>query len=427
MNPLSENVTCDLLIIGTGMAGMAAALFAARRGIDAVQVGLTGEIGFASGLMDLLGVHPVESGRPVDDPWEGIARLCRDEPRHPYARVDEVTIRKAIETVLAFLAESDYPHVALDRSNQMVVTPVGTMKRTYAVPHTMQHGPAAFTDREACLLIDFNGLKGFSARQIASSLEGRWPDIRPLRVDFPGGGDELYVEHAARALDAPSVREKLIAAVRPRVGDAVAVGFPALLGMYRTLEVMEALQQGLGVPVFEIPTMVPGVTGLRLREIFEQRLPAMGIRPFFQQKVNAAQRLPDGHWRFGVGSGGVDAHITARAAIVCSGRFFGKGLYADRMGIRETIFDLPVAQPEDRSHWHHKDLMHPEGHPINRAGINVDAQFRPVDGHGQTIYSNLFAAGSILAHQDWIRQKCGSGLAIATTYGAVQSCARMLA
>jgi glycerol-3-phosphate dehydrogenase subunit B len=33
----------------------------------------------------------------------------------------------------------------------------------------------------------------------------------------------------------------------------------------------------------------------------------------------------------------------------------------------------------------------------------------------------LFAIGSILAHQDWIRMKCGSGLAIATAYGAVKA------
>lgn len=33
------------------------------------------------------------------------------------------------------------------------------------------------------------------------------------------------------------------------------------------------------------------------------------------------------------------------------------------------------------------------------------------------------AAGAILAHQDWVRQKCGSGLAIATAYGAVRACA----
>jgi glycerol-3-phosphate dehydrogenase subunit B len=123
----------------------------------------------------------------------------------------------------------------------------------------------------------------------------------------------------------------------------------------------------------------------------------------------------------------IDFRITARSAIMCSGRFFGKGLHADRHGIRETIFDLPVVQPKDRAAWHHKDLLHLEGHPINRAGVAVDGQFHPVDSNGQMLYPNLFAAGSILAHQDWKRQKCGSGLAIATAYGAVQACARMLA
>jgi hypothetical protein len=33
----------------------------------------------------------------------------------------------------------------------------------------------------------------------------------------------------------------------------------------------------------------------------------------------------------------------------------------------------------------------------------------------------LFAAGSILAHQDWMRMKCGSGLALSTAYAAVNS------
>ncbi len=50
---------CDLCIIGTGLAGMAATLFAATRGLSVVQAGHTGEIIFASGWLDLLGVHPV--------------------------------------------------------------------------------------------------------------------------------------------------------------------------------------------------------------------------------------------------------------------------------------------------------------------------------------------------------------------------------
>jgi glycerol-3-phosphate dehydrogenase subunit B len=52
----------------------------------------------------------------------------------------------------------------------------------------------------------------------------------------------------------------------------------------------------------------------------------------------------------------------------------------------------------------------------------VDECFRPLNASGKVIFDNLFAAGTILAHQDWIRQKCGSGLAIATAYGAIKAC-----
>ena len=40
---------------------------------------------------------------------------------------------------------------------------------------------------------------------------------------------------------------------------------------------------------------------------------------------------------------------------------------------------------------------------------------------GKPVFDNLFAAGSILAHQDWMRMKCGSGLAMATAYAAVDA------
>ena len=48
--PESESITYDLAIIGTGMAGMAAGLFAANRGLSIAQIGGTKEIIFASGL-----------------------------------------------------------------------------------------------------------------------------------------------------------------------------------------------------------------------------------------------------------------------------------------------------------------------------------------------------------------------------------------
>ena len=39
---------------------MAATLFAAKQGLHVVQAGLTGEVIYASGVFDLLGVYPPE-------------------------------------------------------------------------------------------------------------------------------------------------------------------------------------------------------------------------------------------------------------------------------------------------------------------------------------------------------------------------------
>ena len=77
----------DLCIIGAGLAGLAATLFAANRDLTCVEVGQTGEINFASGFLDLLGVHPVVEQHPWTDPWAGIETLVRDIPQHPYARL----------------------------------------------------------------------------------------------------------------------------------------------------------------------------------------------------------------------------------------------------------------------------------------------------------------------------------------------------
>jgi glycerol-3-phosphate dehydrogenase subunit B len=80
-----------------------------------------------------------------------------------------------------------------------------------------------------------------------------------------------------------------------------------------------------------------------------------------------------------------------------------------------------VHQPPTRDLWHHKDLLNRAGHAVNRSGLEVDDRFRPLDRNGRPVFPNLRAAGSVLAHQDWVREKSGSGLAIATAFGAVQS------
>ena len=93
-------------------------------------------------------------------------------------------------------------------------------------------------------------------------------------------------------------------------------------------------------------------------------------------------------------------------------------------GIRETLANLAVVQPEGRAAWYRPDYLDPRGHAINRAGVSVDEQWRPLNAAGKPAHPRLFAAGSLLAHQDWIRQRCGAGVAIATAYKAVERAAQ---
>ena len=46
----------NLTIIGTGMAGMAAACFAARNRIDTVQIGVNSGLIYSSGYLDLMAI-----------------------------------------------------------------------------------------------------------------------------------------------------------------------------------------------------------------------------------------------------------------------------------------------------------------------------------------------------------------------------------
>lgn len=426
MNSQRADIDCDLMVIGTGMAGMATAMFAAKKGIKAVQVGVAGQLGFASGLIDVLGIYPVAGGRVVENPWQAITSLGRKEPKHPYAMIQSNEIRTSVNAVLEFLGRADYPYVCQKENNMVMPTSAGTIKPTYAVPHTMAYGPAAMARKEPCLVIDFKSLKGYSSRQIAENLSRSWPGLRPVSIGFPEASTEMYSERMARSLENPRIREKLADLIAPHIGDACSVAMPALLGVFRTLEVTEDLSRALGLPVFEIPTMLPGAAGIRLKEIFEQHLPEMGITSFFQHKVRNLSRKKGGGWIFEVEGMNFSRLVSARTAIVCSGRFLGGGLHADRHGIKETIFSLPIAQAPERASWHQRDMLDPAGHRVNRSGIAVDRDFRPSDSNGRPVYPDLFAAGTILAGQDWMRQKCGSGLAIATAYAAFNACNNFL-
>jgi glycerol-3-phosphate dehydrogenase subunit B len=422
--PKDMTVECNLAIIGCGLSGMAAALFAAEKGFSTVQTGVSGGMIFASGLLDLMGIHPIEKGNRWTDPWAAIDALSGDIPEHPYARLDKEAIRKSFEKVVSFLGDHGLPYLKSGENNSEVMTPLGTSKHTYYVPQTMWEGVRAFKEKRPCLIVGFRELNDFSAAQIAGTLSGRWPGLRWQDVNLKGSattGGLVSGDIMARDMELAGNLEKVGTEIRPHVRDAETVGIPAILGMERSHEIVERLSQELGARVFEIPTMPLSVPGLRLNEAFTRGLFDAGVKLFFPNRIISWEETDNGNFLLGIGQGTPAKWIRAQEVILATGRFWAKGLRADRDKIRETLFDLPVSQPGERKEWHRRGFFDLRGHPANQSGIEVDKFFRPLDENGGPAFDNLFACGSILAHQDWMRMKCGSGLAISTASAAVDA------
>ncbi len=413
----------DVAVIGAGMAGLAAGVFAVNRGLSAARLGSTGDIAYTTGYLDILG-FPHDGCAPCADPRAAVAELLRGNPDHPYGKTAWEDIEGALAEFMDFLAEAGLPYVRRD-SNLTALSPMGTAKTTRAVPVTMLPGVDALARRDPCLLIDFIGLKAFSAKGIAAVLKHTWPSVTPLGLLFPDAwAGELYPEAMARALEVPDIRKALAESIRPHLGGARCVGFPAVLGITGSAAVQGHLAELLGVPVFEIPTLPPGVPGIRLRENLDDVLRAKGLM-LFSQRYAFGIRKEGGVFHVIGGESGPEFTIRARSVVLATGRFLSGGLVADRVdGISEPLCGLFVKQPASREEWHKEDFFDPGGHPVNRAGIRTDADFRPLDGRGNLVDPDIYAVGSILADHDWVREKSGAGIALASAWKAVATVAR---
>lgn len=420
MTEEARHFETDLAVIGSGIAGFAASIFALKRNITTAQTGNTGAVAYTTGYLDLLGKLEGES-ESIDNPWQGLNTLQETSPEHPLLMATPADINEAFTQFTSFLDECGIAYTSPEETNITALSPAGTLKKTLCVPASMAAGPKAFAARTPCVIIDFKGLKGFSARQVVANLQAQWPALKAERIDFPEMlSGEIYPEVMARALEVERTRIALAETIKAVAGSARVIGLPAVLGMHNPDFVKAELERLTGLEIFEIPTMPPSVPGIRLREMFEQVFPQKGLTLIPQQKVTSLNFSDDSvtlHLKDNYGP----ITITAKAVILATGRFLSGGLEAHITGVTEPLLDLPVTQPEKRQDWYLNQYTDKRGHAIHRAGIEVDSLLRPLNSEGKPYHERLFGAGIILAHQDWIRSRSGAGIAIATAYKAVEA------
>lgn len=418
----------DLVIIGAGMAGLSAAVFAANRKINTLCLGRAGAFEFSSGLIDLWGRHACRQKAFCKKPWQTIASLDNQWPNHPYTKIKHHNIEKAIDELVKSLASRGVAYFGTPKLNQMVLTPFGTIKPSFRIPMTMKNNVLAVKEKPPCLLVDFHGLREFSAAFIYSRQKPVWPGLQKKRIWFPGFENraEIFTPLMAKAMETRRTRDRFVKTVKPFLKGKTHLGIPAIMGLANSGEIQADLEEKLSVSVFEIPTTPISVPGSRLKTGIADYLENSTVRFLSNHGVKKVENLPDNRFKLFVECGQQDFSIIANALILATGRFLGQGLKSDVNGVYENLLNLPIYQPDNRENWHSKHFFDLKGHRVNQAGIQVDNSFRPVDNRKKPVHPCLYAAGSILAHQDWMRTKSGGGLSIATSFSAVLSAEKEL-
>ncbi|MBL6995716.1 glycerol-3-phosphate dehydrogenase subunit GlpB [Desulfobacula sp.] len=417
---IKKNADCDILVIGAGLAGYIAAARASDLGLKTIQAGNSSSLFFASGLFDLLGVFPADSGKILTKPYSAIKKLQSDQPYHPYSKVSQNQIQESFQFLTDFLSSAGLNYQLSGPDNKLVLTSVGTFKPTYMVPETFSKGCDLHKDEKNLLIVDFKGLRGFSARQAAAGLVKKNRATYTLSIELPENSGNLNPVHLAKSFEKKEFIQRLADKILGFSGKADIVGLPAICGIHNSLDIVKSLEKKTGMDIFEIPGMPPSIPGLRLKNAFEKKLSTLHVNFLSNAKI-VFHAMEKDHFILQAINDNFETRIKARGVILASGRFPGGGLFARRDIILETVFDLPVFQPETRDLWHQLNFFDAKGHQINQAGLETDDTFRPLDKTGKPVFENLYSAGSIIAHNDWARLKSGTGVSCVSAYTAVNS------
>jgi glycerol-3-phosphate dehydrogenase subunit B len=268
------------------------------------------------------------------------------------------------------------------------------------------------------------GLKDFYPAYLADNLaharlDGQAVSARAIEVSLPlAARPDRSSAGFARLLEERSVRDALVRDLTGKLERDERVGFPAVLGLARAGVVWRELEARLARPVFEVATLPPSLSGIRLYNAMSSALREAGGRMHVGEPVVGAE----------TSGGRVEAVITqptARATtygadsfVLATGGFASGGLQVDSYGeVSESVFGLPLL-----------DTPPPGGprflpdyfaeHPLNRVGVAVDDRLRPISADGRPVYENLHASGATVAGASPWREASGNGLSLATGYAA---------
>jgi glycerol-3-phosphate dehydrogenase len=427
LNTEKDNATqtpyLDLLVIGAGLSGLTTAWQAAKRGqhIRLISKGW-GTLYWHTGCIDVLGYEPGDNFKLVDSPAESLSRLIQSSPDHPYAYLGVKIIDQALNTFKELYSSAGYNLQGSLEQNWFLPSGVGASRPTCLAPEMMIAGDLRKND--PMLVVGFDGYYDFFPELIADNLAAQGIPAEGINLSLPALLKRGFITGRVLAemfdqLDLCEIVANEIKKVfqgKPP-NKTLRIAFPAVLGLEQPKQVKEHLENLLGTPVFEIPTLPPSIPGIRLSRILVSAIERAGGHVYEGMQVSSA--MMDSNRVFEIQTEAASRKKTHRAKnfALATGGFLGGGLHTDYLGrVAETVCQLPTLVPINRSEWFAQKFLSASGHPIFQTGITVNEKLQPIGVSGKKIYENLFIVGNLLSGGDYLQERSRDGVALVTGY-----------
>jgi len=428
----------DVAVVGAGLAGLAAAIRLAESGAR-VQVLATGHTAthWAPGGIDVAALPGAGTSQAA---VEQLARV----PGHPYAFLAP-ELRGALDWLRKTLDAEGLSLVGdLDAPLRAIPTSIGATRLAAILPEGMAPALAPWARDEVLVVCGVAGFRDFWPEAIAAGLRrpGTWRGqpaparIEAVSVELPGleGRHNLSGLDLARLFDDPAWRAPALAAIRRAIeggrpgpgSGAGRVALPAVLGLHDHPAILAEARERLPLEPFEVALVPPSIPGLRLFAALRAALRRHGGRLQVGEAVHGTIGLDGRVAELRAPAAARKFVLSAGAVVLATGGIAGGGLLADGPGsLTEAVLGLPVDGPATGS-WLLNDPFDPAGHPLEWAGIRTDSRLRPVapGASGRLLAENVRIVGSLLAGQRYLRERCGDGVALASSSLAARELCR---
>lgn len=409
----------DVVVIGNGLAGLAAALVSAGQGkkVTLLSYG-AGTFPLNSGVIDVLGYD--DAGRAVKAPGKAIEKLAAN---HPYKKIGLPALKEAVEFFKKTVADEGFAYEGSLDKQQWCITGVGTLKPTCLLPKPLS-AECCFKANDI-LVVGVKGLKDFYVDMVQENLTkelGRDKKYATCTVDTYITGRDLTTRDVARWVESEKGYGEFLGQLKGQAKAGRVIILPQILGTKGDYKVYNKLVQDLGCFVVETTGMPPSVNGIRLRDVLLNALKKKGIRVI--ENAKAEKALVKGNKVTAIEAGGEVRTRTYQADkfILATGGFYSGGITMRDFGqYKEMVFGLPVEGDCVEERWVNKQLFSDKKQGFAMAGVRVDSSLRAVDESGNVVLENVYVVGRNLSGYDFCFEHSGNGVALASAYKAAKA------